>query len=211
MNIPGFLDHLRARKYSDETISSYALELRRFERYLRELKLRVSQVRPRHIEGYLRHRDPEFQNRPASTRRRLAVLGSFFDFIVVMANGRIRNPLEAIRHPRRQPPNPTPLSDEQVAVLMDGVDNARDKAIFGLLLGTGLRISEICSLNRDSIEVEHLPGGGVVGVGRVTGKGGKTRRVSHRPARSQAGPRVSCRAWPGWQAGTVFIKPRQPD
>jgi site-specific recombinase XerD len=175
VNIQSFLDRLRARNYTDATISSYALELRKFEHYLRENKLQVNQVRPRHIEAYLRYRDPEFQNRPASTRRRLAVLGSFYDFVVVMANGRIRNPLEAIRHPRLQPPNPKPLTDEQVTVLMDGVDSARDKAIFGLLLGSGLRLSELCSLDRDSIDVEHMPGSGVVGVGRVTGKGNKER------------------------------------
>ena len=175
MNVQGFLDHLRARNYAAASIYSYDLELRKFEHYLRQHKLRVNQVRSRHIEAYLRHRDPDFQNRPASTRRRLAVLGSFFDFVVVMANGRIRNPLEAIRHPRRQPPNPKPLRDEQVGVLMGGVDNARDKAIFGLLLGTGLRLSELCSLDRHSIQVEHLPGSGVVGVGRVTGKGNKER------------------------------------
>jgi site-specific recombinase XerD len=175
MNIQGFLNQLRARDYSDATIKSYELELRKFEQYLREQKLRVNQVRPRHIEAYLRYRDPEFHNRPASTRRRLAVLGSFYDFVVVMADGRIRSPLEAIRHPRRQPPNPRPLTDAQVEVLMDGVDNARDKALFGLLLGSGLRLSEFCSLDRDAIEVEHLPGGGVVGVGRVMGKGNKER------------------------------------
>jgi site-specific recombinase XerD len=145
MNISGFLDHLRARNYSDATISSYALELRKFEHYLREQKLRVNQVQHRHIDAYLCSRDPEFQNRPASTRRRLAVLGSFYDYVTVMSNGHVRNPLEAMRYPRRQPPNPKPLSDEQVAVLMDGVDN------------------------------EHLPGSGVVGVGRVKGKGNKER------------------------------------
>jgi site-specific recombinase XerD len=175
MNIQGFLDHLRAHKYSGATISSYALELKKFEHYLHEQKLRVNQVRRRHIEAYLRSRDPEFQNRPASTRRRLAVLGSFYDFVVVMANGRIRNPLEAIRYPRRQPPNPKPLTDKQVNLLMNGVDDPRDKAIIGLLLGSGLRLGEFCALNRDSIEVEHLPGGDIVGVGRVTGKGNKER------------------------------------
>jgi integrase/recombinase XerC/integrase/recombinase XerD len=175
MNIQGFLERLRARKYSGATTSSYALELRKFEHYLREQKLRVNQVRPRHIEAYLRYRDPEFQNRPASTRRRLAVLSSFYDFVVVMANGRIRNPLEAIQNPRRQPPNPRPLTDAQVEILMAGISDARDKAIIALFLDSGLRLSELCLLNRDTIEVEHLPSGRVVGVGRITGKGDKER------------------------------------
>lgn len=178
MNLKGFLDYLRARNYSTGTINSYRIELEKFQLYLREHRLHVNQVRPRHIQGYLLSRDPHFEIRAASTRRRIAVLKTFYSFIVVMANGRVRNPVEAIRYPRRQPPNPHPLTEEQLEILINGIGNPRDQAIIALLLHSGLRVAELCSLDRDSIRVEILspaPGGKVVGVGRILGKGSKER------------------------------------
>jgi integrase/recombinase XerD len=58
------------------------------------------------------------------------------------------------------------------------VTDARDSAIIGLLLHSGLRLSELCSLDRESIKVEKVEGGSgnkVIGVGRVLGKGRKER------------------------------------
>ncbi|MDR5725962.1 MAG: site-specific integrase [Terriglobia bacterium] len=54
MNIDGFISHLRTRSYSGGTIGAYRSELLQFEKYLREAKLRVNQVKPIHIEKYLR-------------------------------------------------------------------------------------------------------------------------------------------------------------
>ena len=128
------------------------------------------------MEQYLRWRDPQAHQQPASVRRRLAALSAFYQFLAVMANGHIRNPVDPLRRPRRQPPRPKPLNENQIATLVEGIDDARDAAIIGVLLHSGLRLSELCSLNRDSIRVEHLGSANkVVGVGRVLGKGQKER------------------------------------
>jgi site-specific recombinase XerD len=178
MNIEGFLRHLRTRGYSKGTIISYRSELQKFEAFLRERMFQVNQVKAKHIEMYLRWRDPDVQHKSASTRHRLAVLSSFYDFLAVMANEHIRNPVRPLRRPRRQPPNPKPITEKQAAILSEGISNARDAAIIGLLLHSGLRLSELHSLNRDSIKVESTAnhsGRGVIGVGRVVGKGQKER------------------------------------
>lgn len=178
MNLNGFLRYLRTRAYSDNTVLSYRSELQMFERFLREMQLHVNQVKPLHVEKYLRWRDPTGESRPSSTRRRLTAISSFYNFLTVMANGYIRNPVRPLRRPRRQPPRPQPLSDEHIATLITGVTDSRDVAIIGLFLQSGLRLSELCSLNRDSIRVEKLDRGAkgrVIGVGRVIGKGQKER------------------------------------
>ena len=178
MNIQGFLTHLRTRGYSPGTNISYRSELQMFETFLRERRLQVNQVKPIHVEKYLRWRDPKFDAKPASTRRRLAALSSFYDFLAVMANGHIRNPVRPLRRPRMQPPQPKPLSEVQLAILAEGITDARDAAIIGLLLHSGLRLSELCSLDRDSIKVGPIGGrdsSKVIGIGRVVGKGLKER------------------------------------
>jgi len=178
MNIHGFLLHLGNRGYSLGTITSYRCELQMFESFLQEQQLQVNQIKPLHIEKYLRWRDPKIKAKPASTRRRLAALSSFYDFLAVMANGYIRNPVRPLRRARTQPPNPKPLTDEQLAVLAEGVTDPRDAAIIGLLLSSGLRLSELCSLDRDSIQVGPIiahNAGKVIGIGRVVGKGNVER------------------------------------
>ena len=178
MNPKGFLDHLRVRGYSPATITSYRCELLKFQQFLHEKGLRVNQAKALQIEAYVRSRTPQFEIKPASTRWRLAVLSSFYDYLAVMSNGRVHNPVSLLRRPRRQPPRPSPLEETQVEKLTHGNDNLRNAAIIGLFLHSGLRLSELCSLERDSIRVEHFGSRAtskVVGVGRVIGKGGKER------------------------------------
>jgi site-specific recombinase XerD len=149
-----------------------------FASFLRERRMQVNQVKPIHVERYLRWRDPYFEAKPASARRRLAALSSFYDFLAVMANGHIRNPVRPLRRPRMQPPHPKPLSEEQLAVLTEGISDPRDAAIIGLLLHSGLRLSELCSLDRDSIKVGPISAHDStkdIGIGRVVGKGQKER------------------------------------
>lgn len=52
----------------------------------------------------------------------------------------------------------------------DGLATLRDKALLAMLFSTGMRVSELCSLNRDMISVER-------GELSIRGKGGKVRPV----------------------------------
>ncbi|NLA08484.1 MAG: tyrosine-type recombinase/integrase [Parcubacteria group bacterium] len=67
------------------------------------------------------------------------------------------------------------ISFEELECLLDApetnsIKGLRDRAIFEVLFATGLRISELCRLNRDSINLER-------GEFSVKGKGGKIRVV----------------------------------
>jgi site-specific recombinase XerD len=174
MNLKGFLMHLTSRGYAPGTITSYDCELRKFQRFLTERKLRVNQVKPRSIEQYLRWRDVDLEDKPATTRRRLAVLASFYNFLVVMSDGHLRDPVRPVRRPRKQPPRPNPLDERQISTLLEGVPHLRDAAILRLFLHSGLRLSELCGLNRDSIQITQIDSG-TLGLGRVMGKGGRER------------------------------------
>lgn len=62
------------------------------------------------------------------------------------------------------------LDGDQMERLLKAPDSARDKAILELLFSTGLRVSELVSLNRDKINFENREIG-------VIGKGGRARVV----------------------------------
>ena len=53
----------------------------------------------------------------------------------------------------------------------------RDKAMLELLFSTGLRVSELCNLKVDSIDISRLPAGRQVKSFSIRGKGGKVRVV----------------------------------
>ena len=87
------------------------------------------------------------------------------------------NPVLGVRAPKSPRHLPKALSVEQAQQLLDGppVDTPgalRDRAMFELLYSSGLRLSELLSLNSDDGKLD-LKQGEVT----VTGKGSKTRTV----------------------------------
>ncbi len=66
------------------------------------------------------------------------------------------------------------LSAAEVARLLDAIHDPRDRALFSLLAGSGLRVSEACALRAGDVEVRP-DGAGIVHV--LDGKGGKRRAV----------------------------------
>lgn len=63
-----------------------------------------------------------------------------------------------------------PYSDVDMENLRDGCTNDRDKAIVYFLRATGCRISEVCGLDRDDVDLDRLEC-------KVLGKGNKERTV----------------------------------
>ncbi len=88
---------------------------------------------------------------------------------------RTENPAELLRSPKRSQRLPRVLKAPEVAKLLDRIPTAtplelRDRALFELAYGSGLRAEELISLDLASVDFD---GESV----RVEGKGGKTRLV----------------------------------
>jgi integrase/recombinase XerC len=108
----------------------------------------------------------------ASIARAVASLRSFYRFMV--REGVIRaNPFMGIASPRRDKTLPRFLDVEAARRLMEAADGAdiislRDRAILETLYSTGVRVSELVSLNCDAVDL-------IGEVARVRGKGKKER------------------------------------
>jgi len=111
-----------------------------------------------------------------TTGRKLAALRRYFGWLT--RNQKISvDPTIGVRTPSDTGRLPKVLTNEQLGALLhtDDTDQpdwkiARDTAVIELLYGSGLRVSELCSLDIDSINVKQL-------AVSVMGKGGKERRV----------------------------------
>ncbi len=126
----------------------------------------------------------------SSRARALAALRNLYRWLD--RSGRMYNGMIGlVRSPRAQRPVPRPLPEPDAASLLDEADCApeaawigrRDRALFTLLYGCGLRIDEALSLNRGQAPTQ---AGDSIGSLVVTGKGRKQRMVPVLPVVSTA-------------------------
>ena len=119
----------------------------------------------------------------ASVARKVAAVKSFFSFL--HAEGEIQqNPTENVASPRVAKMMPRPLTVKQVDELLEQPakrktpEALRDQAMLELLYATGLRVTELVSLDLDSITLDKRSP-----TARCMGKGAKERAV---PIHAQA-------------------------
>jgi len=125
------------------------------------------------IRGFLEHLS-EKDYSPATMARKIATLRSFYKW-ALRTDLTATNPMTLIRTPRQSKRLPKAISIEQVERLLSApsegdVLGRRDRAMLETLYSTGIRVSELVSLDVDDIDLEN-------GSMRVKGKGKKERLV----------------------------------
>jgi len=141
----------------------------------------------------------------SSTARAMSVLRGFFRWLEREGHG-ANHAIRAMRSPRRPQGIPKPLTVDDTALLLDSIDllpgepweTQRDVALFTLLYGCGLRISEALDLNR---------GEAPVGTSlTVTGKGNKQRMLPVLPVvRDAVQAYLNVCPWQPGGSGPLFL------
>jgi integrase/recombinase XerC len=172
-----FLEYLASqRDASPHTLRAYDSDIRSFLAYLRTLRGKrvcLEEVGALDFRAYLSSLHGGMAR--GSIARRMAALRSFFRFL--HRKGEIgRDDSGLVPSPKSDRKLPVTLSVSQVEQLLAASslpkkEGARNRAMLELLYSTGLRVSELVSLNLENIP----PGKG--GTFRVLGKGRKERLV----------------------------------
>ena len=172
------------RRAADHTISAYHRDLTQFLSFIAEHQAAPSSpeslagLRPIDFRAWLAKRSGDGLKR-TSLARGLSVVRNFFRWCE--RNDRLTNQaIQSVRTPRLPHSVPRPLSPADAADVIDVARTAtltdapwiglRDAALFTLLYGAGLRISEALGLTRQQFN-------GVVETLIIDGKGGKQRMV----------------------------------
>jgi integrase/recombinase XerD len=172
--IDAFLDAIwMERGLSENTLSSYRRDLVQFNRWLLDQQTLILAVRKSDVEAYLAFRLQQ-KISARSTARLLSCLRGFYQY--QLRESRISlDPTLDIDSPKMGRPLPKSLSEQDVEALLDAPDTdealeLRDKAMLELLYASGLRVTELVSLQVGQLSVNQ-------GVVRVMGKGSKERLV----------------------------------
>lgn len=154
------------RNYSNNTSLSYVKDVTLFSDFIKKNLLLVDK---KDIEKYIRS-----LNKSSKTISHvISSLKSFYNYYMRMGNIN-SNPTDEIDRPKIEKKIPEFLTLEEVSSLLNfEVNNefeARNKAILELLYSSGLRISELTSLELSNIDLDEC-------LIRVMGKGSKERIV----------------------------------
>lgn len=170
-------DYLQAlwltRGLSANTIEAYRRDLKRTAVWLSQEQTALSAASTRQLAALMAERHSQSVN-ARSTARWLSSVRGYFRHLV-RENLRADDPTTELHHPRLGRSLPKSLSYSQVEALLKAPDTEtalgmRDRTMLELLYSSGLRISELISL-----EMTHL--NQRQGVLRIVGKGNKERLV----------------------------------
>ena len=140
------------RRYGDRsTPKHYLSDLRIFLNQLGEKTL--NQVTAQDIDHFI---DDQHEQQLAATtiNRRLATLHTFFEYVAATEPDEVwPNPVNWRRHRLKEgQPLPRDASDREVDKLFAVIDVARDAAMFGLMVGAGLRVEEVANVRLTDLD-----------------------------------------------------------
>ena len=173
--IARFIEHLDAeRRASRHTVSAYASDLDQLVRFAREKRRGISSPGDLDVlllRGFLGQLARTCS--PASIARKIAAARAFFRYL--RKRGEIeKSPADELALPKVRRPLPTLLDVDAAAEVVttpgrSSAEDLRDRAMLETLYGSGLRVSELCGLDLDHLELPDSV--------RVIGKGNKERIV----------------------------------
>ena len=180
-DVDSFLTYLTVEKgFSENTIDAYRNDLYQLANFVEEEAAKggsLASWASFNRQGMLSYLlNLKERNYAATTvARKIAAARSFFGFMV--AEGKIKdNPSQNVDSPKVGRALPKPISISQVRRLLEQPtklstpEAKRDRAMLELLYASGMRVSELVSLNVSDIDLE----GGFV---RCFGKGHKERLI----------------------------------
>lgn len=149
---------------TERTIQYYIGTLRRF---FNEIDCQLEEIGTDQIRYYLAIRSTRDKLGKVSQDNELRVLKSFFrwcsgeDYIH-------KNPAENIKAIKKEKRIKRPFSETELELIRKNAQKKRDLAIIEVLYSTGVRVSELCNINRNDIDNDEIV---------VFGKGEKERPV----------------------------------
>ena len=174
LKIDNFIDALWSQKgLAPLTLSAYQQDLSKFSDWLLNQDLELHNASQANIQSYLSQRFSAGAS-ARSNARLLSTLKQYFRHLI-KSGERKDNPTALISAPRVHQVLPQTLSEQDITSLLEAPDvetsyGLRDRCMFELMYSSGLRVSELVSLQVNQVNTR-------LGLVRLTGKGNKERVI----------------------------------
>lgn len=146
------------KKLKKNSRDAYVRDLENFNEYINSLGIKtITDINNTHIIRYLLNLQREGKS-TATISRHLASIRCLFEYL--LNNGKIKSdPTLNLRPPRKEKKSPLILTEDEIDRLLNIPDvskekGSRDKALLEVLYASGLRVSEIKSLNIEDIDLK---------------------------------------------------------
>ncbi|MBR3133630.1 MAG: site-specific tyrosine recombinase XerD [Clostridia bacterium] len=153
-----FLEFLaKDKKLSQNTLQSYERDINQFSEYLSQEKKNYSKIEKSDIDEYIEHLK-DLNKKTSTISRNIASIRSFYQYL--LRNKKVKaDPTDGIQAPKIEKKAPSILSSEEIELLLEqpkdvDLKGTRDKAMLEFAYATGMRVTEIISLNIDDVNLE---------------------------------------------------------
>ena len=158
------------KKLSNNTLQSYKRDLKQFKRFIEACEVPYNRVDEETMKEYIQELE-ELGKKPSTISRCIASIRSFYQY--ELKNKKVeQDPTDQIQSPKIEKRVPSVLTSKEVALLLEqpkdvDLKGIRDKAMLEFAYATGMRVTEIISLNLEDVNIEE---------GYVTCKNGSKQR-----------------------------------
>jgi integrase/recombinase XerD len=157
--IQQFLDYISVEKgYSNNTLAAYRNDLTQFANYLEPRVAGWDEVTQDIITEYIMAMKTEREYASSSVARKVAAIKSFFHYLV--DRGELQDdPTATLDSPKVRKRLPKAISQDDLERLLaepaqeDTPKALRDRALLEILYATGLRVTELVSLDVDDVNL----------------------------------------------------------
>ena len=145
------------KKLSSNTLQSYKRDIVQFEEYLNKQDIVYNKVAKDDLEKYIEYLK-EIGKKTSTISRNIASIRSFYQYLVRTKKVK-KDPTDGIQSPKIEKKAPSILSSEEIELLLEQPKNVdlkgiRDKAMLEFAYATGMKVTEIISLNIDDVNLE---------------------------------------------------------
>lgn len=153
-----FLEFLQNdKKLSDNTLQSYKRDVVQYENYVNANNINYLKVNEKEIKEYLEYLQ-EIGKKSSTISRSLASIRSFYQF-EIRTKLISEDPTANIQSPKIEKRIPSILTSKEIELLLEqpkdvDLKGTRDKAMLEFAYATGMRVTEIISLNIEDVNLE---------------------------------------------------------
>lgn len=153
-----YLDYIeKSKKLSKNTVASYNRDLKKYLDYLNSNNIDISDVVENDIISYLIELEKD-EVSVSSISRMISSIKSYHDYLF-FNKLTDTDPSKNIKKPKVKRDQVEILTEEEVDKLLKFEDlstpkKIRDKAIFEVLYGTGIKVSELIQMNLEDVDLD---------------------------------------------------------